>query len=186
MVITWQRLVVFILLAVALFYGYQHYYGAASKNPTLNLPKAYADGNFRALSELESRPYDKNLSGDFRKMVTNAPEPKVREAALKYIAKGSDKAEEAVIISALNDPEAKVREVACWAAGKRKLKEAVEVLINLLDDSDTNVQGSAQSALQEITGISHYMGKSEWTQRWELMKEQDVKQLTTGSRGKGL
>jgi hypothetical protein len=186
MVITWQRLILFAAFAAALIVGYYHYFGAAARDATVNLPKAYAEGNYAAYMELEKRPYDRNLSGEFRRMVTGSPDPKVREAALTFIAKGSESAEEAVIISALNDSEPKVREAACVAARKRKLKEAVEVLINLLDDPDVNVQGSAQMALQEITGIEHYMGRSEWSQRWELMKEQDTKRFTPASRGKGL
>lgn len=172
MIITWQRVVLFVILVVVAVWAYFHFFASAGKTATEDLPAAYAAGNPIALRALEKRDYDKTLSPAFRKMATEAEEPKAREAALVYLARGTETAEEGVIVSALKDTDAKVREAACDAARRRHLRQAVEVIIPLLDDEEVAVQGAAQAALQEITGIRKYMGRSEWEQRWSLSKDE--------------
>ena len=168
MVITWQKVALFLAVVGVGVWAYFRFFASAGESLTAELPAAYAQGNPLALAELKKRPYDRNLSPLFRRIVTDSGEPKVREAALCYIARGRESAEEGVIVSALCDPNSEVRKAACAAAAGRKLKQAVEVLMPLLEDEDVNVQGAAQKALQEITGIHRYMGRSEWEQRWNM------------------
>ncbi|MBN1810155.1 MAG: HEAT repeat domain-containing protein [Planctomycetes bacterium] len=168
---TWKKVVFLLLLVAAGIWAYFHFFAAAGDTGTEELPQAYAQGNPVALSELKKRPYDKTLSPPFRKMAVESMDPKVREAAVWYLAAGSEPAEEGVIISALGDPDPRVREAACNAAKLRKMKKAVDVIIPLVEDDDIDVKGAARSALQSITGIHRYMGRSEWEQQWNMMNE---------------
>jgi len=169
MVITWKKIVFFLVLIAVAVWAYFHYFAAAGKGETIELPKLYAKGNPVALRELKNRPYESQYSATFRTMAGDTENARVREAALYYLAKGTEPAEEGVIMSALNDPEAPVRIAACDAAGKRKMRQAVEVIIPLVDDDDMAVKGAARTALGKITGIDKYMGRSEWEEQWSLM-----------------
>ncbi|HHN46872.1 MAG TPA: hypothetical protein ENN09_05465, partial [Planctomycetes bacterium] len=129
MVITWRKVALVLVVAGFALWTYFRFFAAAGKTSTEDLPRAYAAGNPVALVELKKRPYDPVLSPAFRSMATASPDAKAREAAVWYLAGGTEPAEEGVIISALGDPDPKVRQAACRAARNRRLRQAVDVLI---------------------------------------------------------
>ena len=147
----------------------RYFFSAGSMN-TQDLPYEHARGNPLALRELKRRPYDPLLSAAFRRMAAD-PDPKVRQAALLYLAKGTEPAEEAVLIAALSDQVPEVRATAATACDQRRLKRAVGPLIALLEDPSVEVMAAAQAALMRITGRRHYMNRSEWEEWWRLHRE---------------
>jgi hypothetical protein len=156
---------VIVLAAAAVWYFF-----SASSTDTQDLPYEHARGNPLAWRELEARPYDVSLSRPFRGMAVDA-DPKVRMAAIVYLAKGTEPEEVAVLIGALGDESPDVRAAAARACARRRLKRAVGSLIDLLDDPAIEVKGAAQSALMEITNKKRYMGRAEWEEWWRLHKE---------------
>jgi len=99
----------------------------------------------RAIGEFEGEVSNKVIDAVIEQ--TRAPEPNVRIAATRTLAKLGEKE---LLLKILEDKNKKVRQAAAIALGQLGCKDAVSALITALDDDDPEVRIAAVKALWKL------------------------------------